>query len=215
MWYKVNKRYVGTKIVRPSGWNPWANTVAYRPLTSSSTVNDLSWNSHTLTNSWSVTFGTYKWVDCAYFNGNQLTQSFSWSWSIITVSAWWYYENIISASTSNVELLRYWSNFWPWIDRSTNKINCSPWTSTNTIPSKNTSWALLTYTYDGSWHLKLYMNTTEIWTNNSASPWIWANLILCNTNFKWWLSNVIMEKSCWTSAEISDYYNLTKSNYWL
>ena len=91
MWYKVNKIYVGTQQVRPV-WKPWSNTIAYYPLTSTTTVNDMSGNNRNLTNH-SVSFNTYDWVNCAYFNGSSqyLNQDSVNMWLFsgsLTVSSW-------------------------------------------------------------------------------------------------------------------------------
>ena len=52
--------------------SPWSSTIAYYPLNSSTTVNDMSGNGYTLTNDW-ASFWTYGWVDCAYFGAKLLT----------------------------------------------------------------------------------------------------------------------------------------------
>ena len=51
-------------------WLPNKDTIAYYPLNATTTVNDMSGNSKTLTNN-NVTFWTYNWVDCANFSGSQ------------------------------------------------------------------------------------------------------------------------------------------------
>lgn len=67
--------YCGSRKLRPDGWwgwwTPWANTVAYYPLNSTSQWNDMKGmgTAYNLATSHTApTYWTYQWVDCAYFN---------------------------------------------------------------------------------------------------------------------------------------------------
>ena len=223
MWYKVKRILVGTNQVRPYRYNPWSNTVAYYPLTSSTTVNDLSWNSRTLTNSWSVTFWTYKWVDCAYFSwSNYLYNSSVYSnQNAITVSWWMYF---IANSQYSDNVFRWGNNLWPWVDRTNNNnFRCSPWLSAYIAISSDTTWRHYAFTYSwwSTWTLKFYVNWVLIWTYSSATPpsssWIAISRSYNNNEgyFKWWQSNIIVENKVRTDTEVLNYYNKSKSNYWL
>ena len=82
-------------IYSDESYNPWSNTLAYYPLTSTTTVNDMSWNNHHLTNAWKVNFWGYWGVDCAYFSSWQ-NSWLSWLYRLndqiaydgMTISAW-------------------------------------------------------------------------------------------------------------------------------
>ena len=77
-----------------------------------------------------------------------------------------------------------------------------------------------------SW-VKLYLNWTQIASNSTTWRMIlnsWYNTIWWRYDsrrnrydgFLWWyLSEFILENKTWTATEISDYYNQTKSLYWL
>lgn len=71
MGYKLTWMYIrpnGTEQkIRPSGWQPWANTIAYRPLTDN--LNDVAWW-YNLTPNWSdYSFTTNsQWEKCLALN---------------------------------------------------------------------------------------------------------------------------------------------------
>ena len=204
-------------------WTPTSNTVAYYPLTSTSTVNDMSGNNRNLTNGWSVTFWTYKWVNCAYFSwSNYLYNSNLYSnQNALTVSWWEYYVNNWFV---NSNVFRWWWNLWPRHDRDKNyALACSPWLSPTVAVSSDTQRHHYAFTYSwwSTWTLKFYVDWVLIWTNTSATPpsssWIAISRAQNSDGnyFKWWQSEIIIENSVRDDTKISDYYNLTKSNYWI
>lgn len=69
MGYKLTWMYIGQDKIRPSGWQPWANTVVYYPLTED--ILDHSWNSYNLTayggNNYSFTTNS-QWLACINLN---------------------------------------------------------------------------------------------------------------------------------------------------
>lgn len=197
---------------------PWANTIAYYPLTASSTVNDESWNSNTLTNNSGVTFWTYQWVDCAYFDGSSyLTQtSLSYSWGSITMSAWGY------SVARNVEwsdewFVRFWPNFWCYVWWSSRALVCSPWgIGTQTWVSESW-WKLVTVTFDGT-DMNLYINWTLDASNQPTIPtgsWlaIWNTSTSWSFVWQWGIGDVILESVAWSAQEVSDYYDASKTYY--
>lgn len=228
MWNKIQRIYVGSNLVRPSGWTPWSNTLAYRPLTSTTTVNDQSGNNYNLTNTGSVTFWTYKGVDCAYFSwSNKLTTtSFVSNQQAVTVSCWVYFiRNGYSNNWNYNQFVRRWgwssANFWPYYENntSTKKIVCSPWWIGTKTPTSDSSRMYITVTFNWSNTIKLYMNWVLDGTNSSATVpswsriWVWG-YTANNTNVrKWWISEVIVENKVRTDQEIADYYNQTKATY--
>ena len=200
-------------------WLPWENTVAYYPLTSSTTVNDISGNNRNLTNNWSVVFWTYKWVNCAYTNwtNQYLSQSFSFSGSACSISIWVYF---IKWTAPNYDPIYYW-NLWIWINWTGNIINVSPWLPSSIALTSDSRWDNFIITYDGAWNLKFYRNWELIISGTWKSPTIWSNLriwtnVSTGTDYwKGWLSEVIIENRAWTAEQVAWYYNQTKSQYWI
>ena len=229
MWYKVKKIYVGTQQVRPSWWDPWNNTIAYYPLTSSTTTQDKSWNNRNLTNSW-VTFWTYKWIDCAYSNMASLlyNSSFVTNLQNLTVSARAYYVwNWYSWSGNyNQALWRWWSssseNFWPYIENQYNPwlLVVSPGWFWRIQLTSNSKWVNVVVTYDyNNKTAIMYVDGVAGTSNTNANPPWWTYIRIGGKTSTWWwygwLSEFIVEWKVWTAQEILDYYNNTKSNYWL
>ena len=221
------------------GYTPWSNTIAYYPLNSTTTVNDKSWNNKNMTQSWTITYWDYNWVDCGYFNGGYLYLNESlilWA-NPRTISCWfnrtsavtdgWAFWGMWSASSENwITTYLHWNapawkyGYWNWAyDRDV-------WFSVS--PSLNT-WYLLTATYDWT-DLLLYVNANYLWTPTiweySGTNTITLNLtsgkttICCMPNlwgtwFKGYMSEFIFDWTTWTAQEVLDYYNDTKSNYWI
>ena len=81
---------------------------------------------------------------------------------------------------------------------------------------------LVTITADSSWRT-MYMNWTQVSTWSSTITFI--STVLCIGGGSWtssvdnffngYMSDVIIENKVRTAQEISDYYNATKSNYWI
>lgn len=209
------------KQVRPSGWKPWANTIAYYPLTSTTTVNDMSGNNRNLTNGW-VSFWVYQWVDCAYMSSDVFLYNNSnyWlSWNF-TANIW----SFFTVSWSEYRQPRFlWNNswnIWIWYYESY-KIWYNPKaTETNTTPPS--WWALLTVSYDGV-NSKLYVNWNNV--DTTAKSWytyawwpLWIGRYVtweAANNRRWWLSEFILENKARTDQEVADYYNQTKWDYWI
>ena len=232
MGYKLTWVYIGQTKVRPSGWGwwqPWANTLAYYPLTSTTTVNDMSGNNKNMTNNWSVTFGNVLWVDCATFSwSNYLNKGeslFTWS-ATFTVNLWykktWNYDNhtnLFTIGTSNGK-----NNFLIWGYPSWDKINhLMLWWWDNDrdtlyiVPSNTWINIIVTHSW---WAVNVYINGNlqYTWTVDyniqSWYTWVWCSPTN-STPMIWNMSNLIIESSQRTSQEASDYYNLTKWNYWI
>lgn len=216
-----------------SWWEPGANTLAYYPLTSESTVNDMkwTWTAYNLTNTNSVSFWIYQWVNCASFSTNKYlsTSSFWWAdfWWNFTENFYFYANN-----TNNVciSCIWYWKPYnWYYVVYSSSwSTFCTSNNSANTTSSSFTvsSWTrhLATITANSSW-FKLYIDWVLTTTTNTAIPtsWNWKIILWAIWNdpdgyrayFNWYISKVIFESKVWTAQEISDYYNQTKANYWL
>ena len=221
---ELQNAYIGEY---PERWQPWANTIAYYPLTSSSTVNDLSWNGYNLTNYNTVTFWAESGsgnVDCAKFSRNNWIYK-SWSlftWNpTFTVSIWSKMDN---TSYGWINMRWFWrssSNYWFWIwIRNGSELYTWVWSNDkNTWATVDTGWHHVVFAYS-SWSWTVYLDWTAVynWTwspniqnNNTA---IWANA----APWDWWsgyLSEAIFEDKARTAQEVSDYYNQTKAIYGL
>lgn len=230
-WYKIKRVLIWQngqeKQVRPAGWHPWANTIAYYPLTSTSTVNDLSWNNYNLTQSWTITYWTNVWVDCAYFNWGYLSATIAWlpQWGTdrtasvyvyITktqcwILSWW------ANSTYNKFCRYYWGFNSNWLAATSYQ-----WTDLNSSTYISGWWHHIVLLVR-SWVRELYIDWVQNTTLNKSSTTntSWTNFEMWRLDyasdfmFQSYMSNVIIENKARTAQEISDYYNLTKWNYWL
>lgn len=236
---EVSAVYVWTTKVRPAGWTPWSNTIAYYPLTSSTTVNDISGNNRNLTNN-GTQFWTYAGVNCAYFpsiNSRKLYWSLPLSWTQnFTFNVWINRQWSSTSWYTNAQIINLWNpwtnyaQFWIaiWDNNTQNPNKYVAWTRWNDKYSSSTNttntWNMITVTHQ-SWTVKMYVNSTIV-INSTIS------FNIANTNFTvwsfqwdigennygtyyWYMSELICESSIWNSDYITYYYNLTKSKYWL
>ena len=200
-------------------WKPNANTIAYYPLTSSTTINDQSGNGNNLTNNW-ITFWTYSWVNCWYFNGNYAYKS----WSLFT----W---NPTFACSIWAKMTNYWV-YWAFWQTTSNysfivfrddpswKIKIWWWSNDQLTPYVvDANWHNIIFTY-GSWNWSVYVDGVDVY-DGTRSPniqndktVIWANTAF-STPMQWYMSEVIFENKKWSLSEAENYYNKTKANYWL
>ena len=216
-------------MMRDDGRQPWANTVAYYPLNSTTTVNDLSWNSRNLTNSW-VTFGDYNWVNCASFNGNSYmyrSESLFTGSQDFTVNLWY---NRTSDSQNHWNIFSVWTYdttnsfiIWLWNDIWADFLKVMFWgwdndRNTGYFPTKDV-WLNIVATHK-NWTVKLYVNWQSeysgavSYTIQSWFTWIWCG-VQKNNAMIWKLSNIIVENVVWSATDVANYYNDTKANYWI
>lgn len=216
------------------GYEPNEHTLAYYPLTTTTTVNDMkgSGTAYNLTNNWDVTFWTYDWVGCAKFWWTQNTSClyynsslFTWS-AEFTVSVWhkqiiwysWYHNNILSVWTHNGT-----NGFIEWINNTTLYV----WWWTN---DRNTwytmtvwDWRNIVYTHKNG-TIKVYVNWALKYTgtvsfniqNWRTILWWWISnqsSYVSSDNFQWYLSDAIFENVEWSAQDVQDYYDLTVDRY--
>lgn len=223
----VKRVMLGSTQVRPKGWQPWANTIAYYPLTSD--FNDQSWNGYNLINNGGVISNVW-WIDCGYYNGSSYSLITSWPSlsNTRTISCW-----RRPASTSNVMwIVVTWDrdnapNIWGlqqssweirWSERYTLNQSVNSWV---TVTVNN--WYYLVTTINNGTTAKIYVNWNLKNTITRSTPIIaWTNIgiwIKSGPNYSekaiGYVSNAIIESVAWTDQEISDYYNQTKANYWI
>lgn len=215
---------------------PNENTLVYYPLDTENTVNDLSGHNYTLTKTGNVSFWTYQWVDCAWFTSNWGSSWECWMYrssdTIIAPQSTdltfhvWLYKWSESMYYNPRIIWKYWSSWAVFTYASCNRI--STWDSTSywVIPD-NDAWFLFSCAYkysDKTW--AYYKNWTYVDTQTNSGPswnsnsWIilWTRDNLWTGYWDKWsgaMSRVIIENRLWNATDISNYYNLTKWNYWL
>lgn len=212
------------------GWTPWENTVAYYPLISD--FNDASWKWYNLTNNWG-TITTLNGVSCAYYNGSGYSYNSSAPVTNIRTLSCWRNPNATGSAMwilSTWIVWSYWESSYKiyWIQQRSNWVICgTDWyaeevDSTFSVTTGN--WYHLVITVENGTTAKLYVNwelKNTITRNNAIQPWQWIT-ISCkplNTTYPnkmtWYISEAIIENKARTAQEVADYYNKTKSNYWL
>lgn len=210
-------------------WQPWANTLFYLPLTED--TNDTSWNNRNATSS-NVTFssdGAYcRWGYWAWSNWTITTATFT-MWTTYTINTWVKASEILSGDHL-IDLHRRWA--WParhiLFYVNTNWFTCLLWNGSN----QNWNSITASFTMWTTWHnICLTRNWSNVyiytdwqllasWDGTyNVDPWYFyiGNDPSNISNYSWssYIKDYIMESVIWTAQEISDYYNLTKSNYWL
>lgn len=212
---------------------PWANTIAYYKLNSSTQLTDSSWNNRTLSNSkWTApTFWTYWGVDCMYISSpcnlvNSTNISLAWTWT--STICWWYYKtanpnndnwHIFSIWYSTTLQNQYsvitywnwlWSLYWPFMrcynNQRTSAASVSSWWHLY-VAIRN--WANWTFYVDGIQKWTLSSADTSV-TGNIIWIWRYDSYERCAFGY---FSEVIFEDKARTAQEIADYYNWTKWNY--
>lgn len=240
MWNKIKNIYIRTQKVRPIGWTPWANTVAYIPL-----KDDLldHWpNQYTLTNSWGlVTIVNDKAnIGVWYFNGGARllnTSISSWLplWTTAkTISCYVRFNYIGSTQAQNIVWFwRWWwgtdsanKSFFLYRD-SSKKLAFTTWWGVNdhhtSITTSDDTWYNLLATYDGT-DYKVYVNwvlniSGTITPNTDGTTivigWTSDSRSWYENYVTWYISEIIIENQSWTADQITAYYNQTKWNYGL
>jgi hypothetical protein len=209
-------------------WTPTSNTLWYYPLTSQTTVNDMSGNWNNLTNNW-VTFWNYGWHDSGIFNRNwflSLNKSLVTWWQDFSVNVWFkysvqdYYQTILWVGAENSNY-----NFLIWAQSNNHHLMLWWWNNDkDTWYVLNGDWKNCVVTHSG-WTAKVYINWSLIYTgsvsynisNNVTRIWYWVSTSTSwsGGKFEWWISEVIIENNVWSADKVLNYYNNTKANYWL
>ena len=195
-------------------WAHWKNTVAYYPLTSTTTVNDLSGNNRNLTNYNWVAFGTYAGVDCASFTWNKMIlyhSDFPARWyGDCTISCWMY-----TTSNSMQIVLALWTSEENVLELLIENWYIAPYIAPVTL----NTWHHITYVIDSN-HLIMYVDGIQVYNvtynvNNGKSLWIWRQTYDDDANYLWYINEVIIENRARTAEQVVWYYNQTKSLYWI
>jgi len=221
MWYKLKRILiypdgVTEKQVYPAWWKPWANTIAYYPLKED--VLDYSWN----WNNWSWNPNSFTgWVANYSWNSTTLPYSIIYRdaytvsvWVVSEVTSW--FKSVMGQHSNSY----YWFNILFIKNNNVNYITGnSGYEFTRYYDSNLNWWKLLTCTSDWS-TTKLYINwelkaTWTYWWKRSDTLYMWYDHWYNGWAFTWKISELIVEDKVRTAQKIQDYYNQTKSNYWL
>ena len=219
---KIRKVYLGSTLVWSAWWQPWANTIAYYPLTSD--ANDATSNHYNMTADSLITFSS----DWAYFPSGT-TRSFQWLLvpNTLSISTSWTYTILWRQKTlwvlesdcrwidlyrSNVRIFSAWSsdNQMYGIWRDSVNVTQMEWTwYLNTLIINNGTATV--YSNAGT-----AVGSESLPTSYTFTTFRWGNEY--NTAYKrclyWYLKDIIIENRVWTEQEINDYFDISKWNYW-
>ena len=215
MWYKIKKIYQWTNLVRPV-WKPWSNTVMYYPFKDDqldkvwTSSLPLTWIKQTL---WYNFSGSWEYK----VNNPNVNNRF--------ISVWVKFNSLITSSWASQTIFTYpaevnyclynaatsfTKRFWCYV--STSGSTTDKWKSFGNYDYVLWQWVHLAYGTDWT-KCVAYVNWVLNWTyttNSTLSRWMtflrWMDLTY---------SELIGESVCWTSQEVQNYYNSTKSKYWL
>ena len=240
MWYKVKRIMMWQnweeKQVRPYRFNPTSSTILYCPLKDDTA--DYSSNHYTITQSWTITKSDIGYQFGSNGRSYLSTPSVTLDGKLSPLTISFYQNYTVSEQTgvSYIIISKYYgSNSSPYIIfnigyYNPNNTKCAYmiWNTSNQLKQLDASawtnwwWHNIICTLSW-WTMKIYVdwlldNTlTWVWTPKVVNTpiYIWAYQGSNNEYFVWKLSDIIIENKEWTATEISNYYNQTKSNYWL
>lgn len=207
---------------------PWANTLAYYEFNWN--LNDSSGNNRNLSlASGSVTYWTESWwAKYGYFNTSTYTNNYTsmpYNSSAYTINIWYKRVGGNSGEQCTVADFHTWWNYFPRLNiRSSDVLYI---VSRNYVSTSNTNtWSNYCISIS-SWIATCYRNWTQV-ASYSVYSFSW-NLTYFRLNTVWYagsyslshyaadgrMSALIIENKTRTAQEISDYYNQTKSLYWI
>lgn len=197
------------KKVRPTGWQPWPNTVAYYPFKENG--EDKSWknNSSFLGIVENKSLKTNATLSASVANLPQNKEP-------RTIIMWLKY----NGNASSCNCLYYLRNpSWPGKLVSFSVINGKFWVGHYGLDVLwslyHANWIMMSYVFDGdvasfyeNW-VKKNSASVDINTESDGKLYLWT------PNQSVWFSGIIIENKVRTNQEILDYFNRTKSDYWL
>lgn len=216
-------------------YTPWANTIAYYPLTSVTQTNDMkwSWTPYNLVSSGTVTYTWVWWVSAIDTTSWYLTWTISniplndasrtiSVWAYLNSNTWnafqvmWYYwwrpslqihhtEQMMSYQPTIAVWCLYLANFYDDLSKFSGTDASDPY-----------KWYNIIYTYDWTTQ-NIYLNWVQFLAQtislatSSNNFYIWRSNQW--TNFPWYLSELIIEDIAWSSQDVANYYDFNKSYY--
>lgn len=222
IWDKeVKEIYCGTK----ESFTPWANTIYYFPLDTDAT--DHSWHWYTLSNTWTATTLWRNFTSSVTTSPSGSTISnakFRMMW--IKINNVWYQSQKTNSATMNVD---DWFNLVlmsGWVGQSrpiTISYYYQSWSSyaTTDWQPNLTTWNWYCIAFQNEWtEAVAYCN----WVRHVMATWktgySWGNQwILKKESTTTWMSvdisEIILESATRTQSQIVNYFNDTKSMYWV
>ena len=216
MWYKVNKRYIGTQQVRPSWWTPWSDIISYFPFKDD--ILDKKWN-NVIISQYSTPLKQSIWYQFEWNCGIDTKCNFICCRTKIDVN---------SSQDSAIQIAKL-DNIW-WLsyyfksgDTNNNQSFCIyPWSTPSwgiyqKVSTSQWVWYHIWVGY-GNWIAYYYFN----WQRHQIYQWSVTDFWKVGffIGFSWHKSKAtISDWILWNSArsqeQYTDYYNKTKSKYWL
>lgn len=235
----IREVYVWSTKVRPAS-QPWPvmNFLAHYPLEWN--LNDTSWNGYNWSLTWTISYVTLssgkKVLSVNYSGKTQVTTTLTTAPA--TASVWiykdptndphpWYWKKFMWQDVDNYnwnwEVWAWWLfgygdwQSWPnWYYLKSQDKDIISYDLTQS------TWIHLCWVYDWT-TTHFYVNWVEIWT--MVKPFIAQTAFyFLDTSFTWdasyrryyWMmSEVCLLTNAWSSSDVLDYYNATKSDYWL
>lgn len=213
--------YMWREYVAP--FTPWANTLVYFPFISD--ANDYSWNWYALDVS-----GTQETIGRRFNTQVEFNKLQTPKWYFVSfwiknynMGTWW--NNIENQMGFEI----YWGMNYQAYSRygtATDWNMIQIFTSSSWANQKKAAnlslntWYHLAYWY-GNGAAVCWINWVKytITTGNVYDPpeWTETTFIINRSTTKWdvALSDVIVEKVLWTDQQVTDYFNATKSTYWV
>ena len=199
-------------------WTPWVNTYAYYPLTTD--ANDATANNRNLSADASITYSTANWALLPSSRHSWMLEPFNITSSGTWTISWW--QNTIWIYQSDarwIDCFLNWSNrisTW-WVN---NNQDLWIWNQRATVTETSGVWYHHVVTIS-NWVAVFYMDWEQKLTNNVTTG-------LTSTYFRWgqeynnayyrelfwYLKDIIIEDVVWTGTDVSNYFNLTKGDYW-
>ena len=197
-------------------WTPWSNTIAYFPLETDqldhkgSLTLPVTWTKQTI---WYLFNTNQSWVQVHssatkfinfWINIQSINAANCLCWSLL----WWYvfhYRNHGNTLTN-----KFWIFTWSWGSGAV---------TSNQVSMTTSVWYNVCVWYDSNGSV-WYLNWVNVFTT-SSTPYAWGDEAWAFGTWNWnkqWsaiISEMILEDRVRTSQEILNYYNWTKSKYWL
>lgn len=202
--------------IRPADtwWQPWANTVAYFPLKTDQ--NDVM-NNAAIPITWT---SKSIWYEFAGSDSTKISNKTWWTKNINTVrfaSFWikpesktsWVVAKFLQVPVWNVSYNRWHSA--PSAAEKFAAFNWSQWFLSGAYSFTAWNWYHIAMWNNGTQTLA-YVNTVKVWELNMTPA---TDLAYFANKITAVFSEIIFEDNVWSWQEIIDYYNATKSIYWL
>ena len=238
MGYKLTWAYIGQQKIRPTGWTPWANTIAYWKLDWDLT--DYMWNYNgTGTGGATITYESLPWnsnVQCVKVNSSsfsagislpasiwdevwQQQTSFTFGWFMKRTGLYAYLlylragSDVIGCGCDNQTHLP--DGWWLLFDL--------PWQSETQLTGSFADglWHSILWAYNHNTRTKsFYVDWQLVWTLTASSDYTTSSsgdeAYLARINNNLCMSNMVLETNvAWTQWEATLFHNTFKSLYGL